>query len=79
VKFERSKIVVDIYGEVIELTSPTVAMLTVIQKAKEGDPVLMIDHLKSLLVGCGMKQETLDAMEADHMNQLIEYLVSKKK
>ena len=78
-KFEKTKVVVEIYGEVVELTSPTVSMITKIQSVREENPDKILEALQEMLLSCGLKKDTLDSMEADHMNQLIEHLVAKKK
>lgn len=81
-KLERSKIAIDVYGEMVECTRPSldeaIALEAEINEAK-GDSAKMLSVMKAFLSRCGFPEKLTGSMETGHLFLVIEALSGKKK
>jgi len=79
-KFERQSLKIDIYGQVFEVTKPSVGMAQEYSnKAKNMSEEESADALLDLVEKCGVPKAVTKEMQADHLGQLIEALLPNKK
>lgn len=79
-EFKKTELEVNIYGTVRKLRRPTVLESQEYAKlAAKGDEAKTTEGLMDLLRTCGLPTEVAEAMEPDHLIQLIEALMPKKK
>ncbi len=75
-KFERSELNIDLYGEQIKIRFPNVKEVDLFsKKLVESNE---IDATLDFLDGLGLKKELSLNMEADHLKQIIEALTQGK-
>lgn len=80
-KFERSKVSVEIYGEKLELRKPTFGESVELSKkikengGEENSTEIIMQFLESL----GLPKQLLQSMEAEHVVTLLEHISGKKK
>lgn len=78
-KIEKSKpIQVEIYGQKLELKSPTFGQVKELSRLTKEDESKSIDAMSQFLISLGMGQDVLDSMDASHVQQLAEFITSKK-
>lgn len=71
---------VKIYGVELSLKRPTFGEISKMQKSVDGkSQIEAAETVASILVSCGLPQETLDTMIAEDVLQLFEHLTSGKK
>jgi len=76
-KFERSVLSVNIYGESKEIRFPTLLETKSFTKAQEkGDE---IESLVLFLESLGLERKVSESMEVPHLTKIIEALSSEKK
>lgn len=77
-EFKRSDVVLNIYGSEIKVSLPTFGQAKKLrERAKQdGNDLVMVQEV---LVECGISAEVLESMEAQHVGELIEFMVSPKK
>lgn len=76
----RTKLSVNIYGQELKLTKPTILQSESLSEKMKGIKQeeqfpLMLDFLKD----CGLPIELAKQLEIEHFTQLVELLVGKKK
>jgi hypothetical protein len=79
-EFERTKVELKIYGEIVEITMPTEGQVLAMQEevASAGDDLKgMLRARRNMLIGLGIPEATLDKMEFAHVNKLVEGLMGE--
>lgn len=80
-KLERSKVLVDAYGEMIELTKPSLFEVMELEetiKSLDGQPKELVKKMAEFLKRRGMSDSLLETMEAGHVLEVCKALSGKK-
>lgn len=80
-KLERSKVLVDAYGEMVELTKPSLFEVMELEekiKALSEQPIELVKEMISFLVRRGFPESLTKTMEAGHVMEVCQALSGKK-
>lgn len=81
-KLERTKVLVDAYGEMVELSKPSLYEVIELEdrlKIIKEDGKAVIKEMIEFLKRRGFPENLISSMEPDHIAQVIEALSGKKK
>lgn len=80
IKFERTILKFDIYGEIFEIKKPTYGEIEQFEiEFSSGDVQKRLEAVKNFLNTKGFTQEVLAKLEIDHIQEIFQYLSGKKK
>jgi hypothetical protein len=71
-----NKVNIKIDGVAYGLSHPKVKDIRVLSKSKEE---LDIDSVINLVISCGLPEEIVDNLTADHLNKIVEVLMGKNQ
>ena len=78
-KFERTEIKVDVYGSEYVLRAPTVEDAEKLGEVKEDDVQGSFEKSVRLLEDLGLPENVTRSMEMNHLTQLMDLIMPKKK
>lgn len=80
-KLERSKVIVDAYGEMVELTKPSLFEVMELEekiKSLSEQPTELVKEMIAFLVRRGFPEALIKSMEAGHVMEVCQALSGKK-
>lgn len=80
-KLERSKVIVDAYGEMVELTRPSLFEVMELEekiKSLKDTPTELVKEMIAFLVRRGFPETLIKSMEAVHVIEVCQALSGKK-
>jgi len=80
-KFERTKVSLEIYGEKLEVFRPTKAQHRMVLErvSTTEDPIEVEKAWSEFLVNLGIPQAIVENLEVSHMRDLIDHMCGVKK
>ena len=79
-EIERSKVEVKLYGEVYDMTKPSVKQAQSFgKKLQKASDVESIGIIVDILDGCGLPRAVAEEMEVGHLKQLVDVIMPSKK
>jgi hypothetical protein len=79
-EFKKRLLEIDLYGEAITMSFPTVSQFKGYQKKlKEAGADGEVDTMLEFLCDLGLPKDKMDEMEPDHLKQVLEVLSGSKK